>query len=171
VPVAVLAHNLRAATSQQCAFFDAHFHRSSALQANLSVRYVPNQTADALVGHLQRHLQHEFRKLRSSNKLQFAVKSRGQAWSADPASAYFKQAAAAIEAEWGEAPLPVREGGTMPCASLLESLLGAPAIMIPMGQNSDNCHLANERLRRQNLIKGKNVMRRIVEGMGAHKQA
>ena len=139
-------------------------------QANLSVRYVPKQTADTLIAHLQRHLQHEFRKLRSSNKLHFNVTSRGQAWSANPSAPYFKQAADAIEAEWGEAPLPVREGGTMPCASLLESLLAAPAIMVPMGQNSDNCHLPNERLRRQNLIKGKNVMRRIVEsfsGAGA----
>ena len=130
------------------------------------MRYVPNQTADTLVGHLQRHLQHEFRKLRSSNSLHFEVKSRGQAWSADPDSALFKQASDAIAREWGEEPLAVREGGTMPCACLLESLLDAPAIMVPMGQNSDNCHLANERLRRQNLIKGKNVMRRIVESMG-----
>ena len=133
-------------------------------QANLSVRYVPNQTADALVGHLERHLSHEFRKLRSANKVSFSVKSRGAHWSADVTSPVFKQAAAAIEHEWGQEPLPVREGGTMPCASMLERLLGAPAIMVPMGQNSDNCHLANERLRKQNLIKGKNVMRRIVEG-------
>jgi acetylornithine deacetylase/succinyl-diaminopimelate desuccinylase-like protein len=52
----------------------------------------------------------------------------------------------------------------MPCASMLETLLGAPAVLLPMGQNSDNCHLANEKLRRMNLIKGKNVIRRIIEG-------
>lgn len=135
------------------------------VQANLSVRFVPNQKADDLTGHLQRHLQHEFRKLRSSNRFDFSVKSRGQHWSADPGSSFFRQVSAAIEAEWGQAPLPVREGGTMPCASMLESMLNAPAIMVPMGQFSDNCHLANERLRRQNLIKGKNVMRRVVEGL------
>ena len=31
-------------------------------------------------------------------------------------------------------PLLVREGGTMPVASALEKLLGAPAILLPMGQ-------------------------------------
>jgi len=31
----------------------------------------------------------------------------------------------------------------------------APAILIPLGQSSDSPHLANERIRRQNLVKGK----------------
>ena len=141
------------------------------LQGHISIRYVPNQSAEVLISHLTRHVQHEFRKLRSANRLQVSVRSRGQCWSAAPESRYFRHAAAAIEAEWGRKPLPVREGGTMPCASMLESLLGAPAIMIPMGQNSDNCHLANERLRRVNLIKGKNVIRRIIEGFESGEKA
>lgn len=137
------------------------------LQANLSVRYVPNQQAEDLVSHLQRHLKHEFRKLRSFNRMHINFLSQGHHWSADPHGKLFQQASAAIEAEWGVPPLAVREGGTMPCASMLESLLQAPAIMIPIGQHSDNCHLANERLHHQNLTKGKNVMRRIIESMAA----
>lgn len=31
----------------------------------------------------------------------------------------------------------------------------APALMIPLGQSSDSPHLANERIRRTNLMKGK----------------
>jgi hypothetical protein len=61
----------------------------------------------------------------------------------------------------------VREGGTMPVASLIEKTLRAPALLIPMGQSSDNCHLANERLRRLNLVKGKNVVRHLLEEMAA----
>jgi hypothetical protein len=72
----------------------------------------------------------------------------------------------AVRREWGEPPLYVREGGTMPVASLIEKMLGAPALMIPMGQSSDNCHLANERLRRVNLIKGKNVVSLHSSGIG-----
>jgi acetylornithine deacetylase/succinyl-diaminopimelate desuccinylase-like protein len=136
-----------------------------AMQANLSVRYVPNQTADNLIGHLQRHLKHEFHKLRSRNTIEFGIYSRGQSWNADRSSSFFKLASDTIALEWGVKPLMVREGGTMPCASMLESMLDAPVIMVPMGQSSDNCHLANERIRKENLIKGKNVMRRIVEGM------
>jgi di- and tripeptidase/Cys-Gly metallodipeptidase DUG1 len=73
----------------------------------------------------------------------------------------------AVFREWGVHPLYVREGGTMPVASLIEKMLGAPALMIPMGQSSDNCHLANERLRRTNLIKGKNVVRHLLEEVAA----
>lgn len=90
------------------------------------------------------------------------VHSVGDWWEADPQSQLFQMAERAVRREWGEPPLYVREGGTMPVASLIEKMLGAPALMIPMGQSSDNCHLANERLRRINLIKGKNVV-----GVGA----
>ena len=47
------------------------------MQGNLSIRYVPNQHSDSLLSHLKRHLEHEFRKLRSSNTLSVEVKGRG----------------------------------------------------------------------------------------------
>lgn len=55
----------------------------------------------------------------------------------------------------------------MPVASALEKMLGAPALLLPMGQSSDNCHLANERLRRANLIHGKNVVKHLLAELGA----
>lgn len=42
-------------------------------------------------------------------------------------------------------------------ASALEQEMGAPALLIPFGQASDACHLANERIARANLLAGKNV--------------
>lgn len=51
-------------------------------------------------------------------------------------------------------------------ASTLEKMLGAPALMLPLGQSSDNCHLANERLQRVNLFKGKNVIRNLLQEIG-----
>lgn len=87
------------------------------------------------------------------------VHSVGDWWEADPQSQLFQMAERAVQREWGVPPLYVREGGTMPVASLIEKMLGAPALMIPLGQSSDSCHLANERLRRLNLVKGKNVFR------------
>jgi acetylornithine deacetylase/succinyl-diaminopimelate desuccinylase-like protein len=53
----------------------------------------------------------------------------------------------------------------MPVASALEKLLGAPAMLLPMGQSSDNCHLSNERIRRLNLLRGKNVVKKFLELM------
>ena len=51
----------------------------------------------------------------------------------------------------------------MPVARVLEELLGAPAVMIPLGQASDSPHLANERIRRTNLFKGRAVIRALLQ--------
>lgn len=47
-------------------------------------------------------------------------------------------------------------------ASKLEKLLKAPALLVPFGQASDNCHLGNERLSRENLLRGKNVIKNLL---------
>jgi di- and tripeptidase/Cys-Gly metallodipeptidase DUG1 len=47
----------------------------------------------------------------------------------------------------------------MPVASTLEKLLKAPALLLPMGQSSDNCHLSNEKIRRLNILRGKDVIK------------
>lgn len=52
-------------------------------------------------------------------------------------------------------------------ASALEHELGAPALLIPFGQASDACHLANERLARANLLAGKNVIKHLLVEVAA----
>ena len=52
-------------------------------------------------------------------------------------------------------------------ASALEKMLGAPALLVPLGQASDACHLANERISRTNLVRGKNVIRNLLEEIAA----
>ena len=132
----------------------------------VSVRYVPNQNAEQLVERFKAHVTHEFAKLRSGNEVSIRVHSIGDWWEADPNSAYMKMAETVIGREWQQKPLLVREGGTMPVASTLEKMLGAPALLLPMGQSSDNVHLANERIRRENLIRGKDVVAGLLKEMG-----
>ena len=45
----------------------------------------------------------------------------------------------------------------------LEKMLGAPALLVPFGAASDNCHLPNERLQRINLMRGKNVIKHLLQ--------
>ena len=131
--------------------------------AKISIRFVPRQEPHVLFELLKSHVESEFLKLGSMNKVGLTVERVGGWWEADKESAWLPMVEESIEKEWGMKPLYVREGGTMPVARLLEELLLAPAVMIPMGQSSDNPHLANERIRRSNLIKGKNVVRRLLE--------
>jgi di- and tripeptidase len=58
-------------------------------------------------------------------------------------------------------PLFIREGGSIPAISFLEHEFNAPAAMFPMGQASDNAHLDNERMRVENLYKGREVLKKV----------
>jgi len=58
-------------------------------------------------------VEHEFKKLRSANSIALRVRSVGDWWEADPESRLFRLAERAVEREWGQKPLYVREGGTM----------------------------------------------------------
>ncbi|KAK5198616.1 hypothetical protein LTR92_001087 [Exophiala xenobiotica] len=58
-------------------------------------------------------------------------------------------------------PIFIREGGSIPALSFLEREFNAPAAMFPMGQASDNAHLDNERMRVENLWKGRDVLKRV----------
>ena len=59
-----------------------------------------------------------------------------------------------------KAPLFIREGGSIPAIAFLEKEFNAKAAMFPMGQASDNAHLDNERMRVENLYKGKAVLKK-----------
>ena len=58
-------------------------------------------------------MEHEFIKLRSANSVAVRVRSVGDWWEADPRGRLFRLAERAVEREWGQKPLYVREGGTM----------------------------------------------------------
>ena len=95
------------------------------------------------------------------------VHNIGDAWEGDESHHIYQAAAKALKACWGDTPLYTYEGGTMPVTSTLEKTLQAPALLLPMGQSTDNPHLANERIRSINLFQGKNVMRALMEEVAA----
>jgi di- and tripeptidase len=66
-------------------------------------------------------------------------------------------------------PLYIREGGSIPAIRFLEKEFGAPAAQFPCGQASDHAHLDNERLRVENLYKGREVFRRVFRELPARK--
>jgi acetylornithine deacetylase/succinyl-diaminopimelate desuccinylase-like protein len=130
--------------------------------AIISIRFVPNQKAEELVLKLETHLKHEFAKRQSPNKLGFSLTKQGEWWLGDRSNELYSNAHTAIQRVWKQEPLYVREGGTMPLTPILERLLNAPAIHIPLGQCSDGAHLPNERIKAENLIQGKNVLREFI---------
>jgi len=133
---------------------------------HVSVRYVPGQKSNQLIGRLHRHLTHEFSKLRSANTVTMNVRSSGSWWERDAEDELVGMVDASLAEVWGQKPMHVREGGTMPVTSELENLLHAPAVLIPFGQASDSTHLPNERLRQVNLLRGRDVIRDLLTRVG-----
>jgi acetylornithine deacetylase/succinyl-diaminopimelate desuccinylase-like protein len=134
--------------------------------AKVSVRYVPRQTPEAIIERVKQHINHEFGKLRSPNALDIQVNHRGEWWLGDPKDKTFQAAGKAVRDVWGQEPLLVREGGTMPLTSFLVNTLKAPALHLPLGQSSDSAHLANERISINYLRKGKLVIERLFLELG-----
>ena len=119
----------------------------------------------------RQHLEHEFSKRHSPNTLTVQVKKAAEWWLGDTNNALFAHARAAVHEVWGVEPLHVREGGTNPLTSFMERVFDAPAIHLPLGQCTDNAHLPNERLALYNLQQGKDVIRLLLERLGAQGSA
>lgn len=133
--------------------------------AKLSARFVPDQNPEKLVDAVRSHLELEFSKRRSRNKLSVTWVGKGDWWLGDPKGEEFQLAERAVRSVWGVEPLYVCEGGTMPIFSFLSQKLSAPVIQVPLGQASDGAHLPNERIRAMNLHRGKDVLRCIVRDL------
>jgi di- and tripeptidase len=90
--------------------------------------------------------------------LEVSLVKTGDWWLGDPNHCYFKAAEDCLGKVWNQKVVYSREGGTIPITTRLEKLLSAPAIHLPIGQSSDAQHLGNERIRLENLMKGKQVI-------------
>ena len=53
-------------------------------------------------------------------------------------------AARALEATFGQAPLYIREGGSIPVCASFESILGLPVVLLGFSQPDDHAHAPNE---------------------------
>jgi acetylornithine deacetylase/succinyl-diaminopimelate desuccinylase-like protein len=63
-------------------------------------------------------------------------------------------AARAMARGFGRAPVFTREGGSIPVVATLESLLGAPTLLVGIGLPDEHAHAPNERLHLPNLWSG-----------------
>ncbi|KAG0345829.1 hypothetical protein BG004_002995 [Podila humilis] len=113
-------------------------------KASVSMRIVPDQEVADITKSFEEHID---------------IKVVADWWLGDTKNRFFKAAESAIEQEWGQKPLFIREGGSVPAIRWLEKRLKAAAVHIPMGQSSDQAHLNNERIRLQNLNTGKRVIK------------
>ncbi|KIM43328.1 hypothetical protein M413DRAFT_69177 [Hebeloma cylindrosporum] len=132
------------------------------VKAQISLRIVPDQDLDTIVNALREHLQISFDGLKSPNTLVINVEHTADWWLGNLDDHWFESLESAVREEWGEEPLRIREGGSIPSVPYLEKEFKCHALHLPMGQSSDQAHLPNERIALRNLHKGKAVVERFL---------
>lgn len=141
-------------------------------KANISLRIVPNQELPVIKEALVKHLEETFKNLKSDNKLLIDIFHEAEPWLGDPSNLVYQILYEKMRSNWGlnvAEPLFVREGGSIPSIRFLEKSFKAQAAQIPCGQESDNAHLKDEKLRINNLFKLRAILSDTLRELGTRK--
>ncbi len=119
--------------------------------AKISTRLVPNQSSADITEKLIRYFKSVAPPAVTVN---IKVYSGGEPYLISANSKGYKAAFKAFEATFGKAPLPVRDGGSLPLCYMIEKELGIKSVLLGFGLNNDNLHSPNEKFDLANYFKG-----------------
>eukprot|EP01064_Diplonema_japonicum_P024893 TRINITY_DN3569_c0_g1_i1.p1 TRINITY_DN3569_c0_g1~~TRINITY_DN3569_c0_g1_i1.p1 ORF type:complete len:1200 (+),score=238.80 TRINITY_DN3569_c0_g1_i1:18-3617(+) len=131
--------------------------------ASISVRTVSGQNSCNVATCLEKHLNHEFARRSSPNTLEITQLCDSPWWEGPVDSPIFTATYEAVKQTWGCDPLCVRDGGTMSVLHNIQEGLQVPVVQLPLGQSKDSAHLPNERIRVENLLRGVDVLKNLLE--------
>ncbi|WP_040396360.1 dipeptidase [Cesiribacter andamanensis] len=119
--------------------------------AKISMRLVPDQNSDEVTDMFAKH----FLSL-APKGVKVAVRPHhgGEPAVIPTDSLEYRAASAAFEECWGKAPVPTRDGGSIPIVSLFQRELGLDSVLLGFGLDSDNIHSPNEKYGVFNYLKG-----------------
>jgi len=119
--------------------------------AKMSCRLVPGQDPVKVMEKVEAH----FRKVcPPSVRMKFTMQHAGDAYLSDPHSAYGKAAQKALEMTFGNPPVLVREGGSIPIIAEVSKVLGKDALFLGLDLPDARIHSPNENMRVEIFEKG-----------------
>lgn len=123
----------------------------SKAEAKISMRLVPNQDPDRITQLFEDHF-----KAIAPESVQVEVNPHhgGQPSVTPTDTLEYKAAHLAMLDTFGKAPIPKREGGSIPIVALFEEVLGVKSILMGFGLDSDGLHSPNEHYGLFNYYKG-----------------
>lgn len=110
--------------------------------AKISFRLVPNQNPQKITAGLRQRLEE---LLPPGIKMELNVHHGAPGVVMPLESPYLQAAADAIETGFGNRPVLIREGGSIPIVNAFAETLGADVLLLGWGQNDDNLHSPNEK--------------------------
>jgi acetylornithine deacetylase/succinyl-diaminopimelate desuccinylase-like protein len=124
---------------------------ASKAYAKISMRLVPDQRSEEITTLFTKH----FTALAPEGvKVKITPHHGGEAYVMHADGMEFQAASKAYLETFGKAPLPVRDGGSIPIVALFEETLDSKTILMGFGLDSDAIHSPNEHFGVFNFLKG-----------------
>ncbi len=123
----------------------------SKASAKISMRLVPNQDHQTITDLFTKHFLAIAPK---SVKVKVTAHHGGQPAVTPTDSKAYAAAARAFEEVWGKAPIPTRDGGSIPIVALFKNELGLDTVLMGFGLDSDALHSPNESYGVKNFLIG-----------------
>jgi acetylornithine deacetylase/succinyl-diaminopimelate desuccinylase-like protein len=136
----------------------AHAH------AKVSCRLVPDQDGEKLFGAFRDYVLEVAPRGVTVNVQNLGT---ARAMRTDTSHPVAQAAARALEATFGQAPVYIRSGGSIPVASLFESMLGLPVVMLGFANPDDNAHAPNETMVLLNYETGLRTITQLWDDLGS----
>lgn len=127
--------------------------------AKMSCRLVPGQDPVDIMKKVEAH----FKKVcPPSVRMKFTMQHAGDAYLSDPHSVYGKAAQKALEETFGNPPVLVREGGSIPIIAEISKILGKDALFLGLDLPDARIHSPNENMRLEIFGKGIEMSSRLL---------
>lgn len=123
----------------------------SKAHAKISMRLVPDQVSAEITALFTEH----FKAIAPKNvKVKVTAHHGGEPAVTPNDSKAFKAASNAFVEVWGKAPIPTRDGGSIPIVALFKKELGLDTVLMGFGLDSDAIHSPNEHYGLENFMRG-----------------
>lgn len=132
----------------------------SSAVAKVSLRLPANLEPNEVFGWLAQAVQ---RHMPAGHTVQLTNLHAGKGFYIPPGDPALLAAADALELIYGKAPVFMREGGSIPIASLFKEVLNVPVVLMGFGLPDDSIHAPNEKFSLRQFSKG---MKTVAEFLG-----
>jgi acetylornithine deacetylase/succinyl-diaminopimelate desuccinylase-like protein len=119
--------------------------------AKVSMRLVPNQSSKEITELFTKHF---ISLAPKSVKVKVTAHHGGEPAVTPTDSKAFRAASNAFVEVWGKAPIPTRDGGSIPIVALFKKELGLDTVLMGFGLDSDAIHSPNEHYGVKNFLIG-----------------
>jgi len=119
--------------------------------AKLTLRLVPNQQPERTIRHVVRHLR---RLTPPTVRLEVSAGHGAEPYLVSPTSGYAQASLRALRSAFGQTPVLLREGGSIPIVTAFRKQLGADSLLLGLALPDDNPHSPNEKFDLDNFAAG-----------------